>query len=161
MEAYTVNSILIDKDTFMRKIIETLDVVKFANVEQLSFLLVAKPKDVKSVLLDIIVWYIKNNPGTTYKELCIDLSIKSEYVDELVKAGVIFQSVDVSKDRIDIKNVEKSTLEITNQFIKEEKRKRAIRGLSNANTSVSNNVIQKKKVDQFYTNPNRSDNRRW
>ena len=79
----------------------------------------------------------------------------------MVKAGVIFQSVDVSKDRMDIKNVEKSTLEITNQFIKEEKRKRAIRGLSNANTSVSNNVIQKKKVDQFYTNPNRGDNRRW
>jgi hypothetical protein len=153
MEIFKVNGINIDKDTFMRKIVETLDVIKFANIDQLSIILKAKHSDVHNMLLDVIIWYVKNHPGISYTDLCIDLSVKSEYVDELIDEGRIFDNSDFSKQREELLKIEKTTEPLTSKFVRDVQRKEAIRGLSNSIALSNNDNIQKKKINRFYTNP--------
>ena len=153
MEIFKVNGINIDKDTFMRKIVETLDVIKFANIDQLSIILKAKHSDVHNMLQDVIIWYVKNHPGISYTDLCIDLSVKSEYVDELIDEGRIFDSSDFSKQREELLKIEKTTEPLTAKFVRDVQRKEAIRGLSNSIALSNNDNIQKKKINRFYTNP--------
>jgi hypothetical protein len=105
------------------------------------------------MLLDVIIWYVKNHPGISYTDLCIDLSVKSEYVDELIDEGRIFDNSDFSKQREELLKIEKTTEPLTSKFVRDVQRKEAIRGLSNSIALSNNDNIQKKKINRFYTNP--------
>lgn len=134
MNTYRVNGISIDEDRFKEKIINTLDTYKYASIEQLSFILKAKQSDIQNVLDDIIIWYVKQNPNVSYKKICIDLSIKSEYVEKLVEEGRLEE-----KDHItdDIKKLEEQIAKTTSTNIKKIQRREIIQQLNKSFTTDS------------------------
>jgi len=160
MKVFKVNGIAIEEDTFMRKIIETLDTAKFATCEQVSMILKARVVDVSEVMDNIIVWYVKNNPGVSYNKLCLDLSIKSEYVDKLILEGRIEDQSEFAQARKELLSIEASSSEITNQFIKDMKRREAIKGLSQQISQKENPIVKTKTVNKFFTNPSDYTRRR-
>ena len=67
MNIYRVNGISIDEDRFKEKIVDTLDTYKYASIEQLSYILKAKQSDIKNVLDEIIIWYVRQNPNVSHQ----------------------------------------------------------------------------------------------
>lgn len=161
MEVFKVNGINIDKDTFMSKIVDTLDMIKFANIEQLSIILKARQSDVKKVLEDVIIWYVKNHPGVSYTNICIDLSVKSEFIDELIEEGRLIDDGEFAKQREELLKLEKSAEEITSKYVRDVQRREAIRGLSDSIASSNIDNSQLKKVNRFFTNPGDRKPNRW
>ena len=161
MEVFKVNGITIDKDTFMSKIVDILDNVRFATIEQLSILLKAKQSDIHNVLLDVVVWYVKNHPGITYTKLCIDLSVRSEYVDELISDGRIFDKNAILKEKADLLKIEKAAEEVTNKYVRDVQRREAIRGLSSSIATTNTDVPQKRMINKFHTKPEDYKNIKW
>ena len=160
-EVYKVNGINTDKDTFMTKIVEALDTAKFASIDQLAIMLKARQSDIKKVLQDIIIWYVREHAGVSYSSLCLDLNVKSEYVDELVAAGRLFDKNDVSKEKQEVLKVQKTAEEVTSQFIKDLQRKEAIRGLSQSVGSPGIGNPQLRKTTKFYTQSGDNNNLKW
>ena len=162
MEVFRVNGINIEKDVFMSKIVDALDTAKFATVEQLAIMLKARQSDIKTVLEDIIIWYVKEHPNVPYQNLCIDLNIRSEYIDNLIDEGRLIENSAFSEFRRQLREIEKSASVVTNQYIKDLQRREAIRGLqSSMNTRpTSNDELTLKRVNKFFTRPG-EHNKRW
>ena len=163
MEVFRVNGINIEKDVFMSKIVDALDVAKFATIDQLAIMLKARQVDVKEVLEDIIIWYVKEHPNVPYQNLCIDMNIRSEYVDELISDGRLIENSAFSEFRRQLKEIEKSASLVTNQFIKDLQRREAIRGLQSslAPKPTSNDELTLKRVNKFFTRPGEHGTKRW
>ena len=153
MEVFRVNGINIEKDVFMSKIVDALDTAKFASVEQLAIMLKARQSDIKTVLEDIIIWYVKEHPNVPYQNLCIDLNIRSEYVDDLISEGRLIENSAFSEFRRQLREIEQSASVVTNQFIKDLQRREAIRGLSNSLASKPSEGPDLRKVNKFFTRP--------
>ena len=161
MDIYKVNGITIDKDTYKSKIIDTLDVAKFATVEQLSFILKGRQQDIKKLIQDIIIWYVKGHPNVSYKEICIDLNVRVEYIDELVMEGRLEDINDPTNSKKEILALQKSTSEITNGLVKDLKRREAINGLSKSLDMPNGDLHQLKKNNKFYTHPTDYGRNKW
>lgn len=127
MNIYRVNGVSIDEDRFKEKIVDTLDIYKFATIEQLSYVLKARQSDIKNVLDEIIIWYVRQNPNISYRKLCIDLSIKSEFIERLVEEGRLEEKDILSQD---LKDMEQSISKATSQRIKEVQRRATIVALN-------------------------------
>lgn len=154
MEVFRVNGINIEKDVFMSKIVDALDTAKFASVEQLAIMLKARQSDIKTVLEDIIIWYVKEHPNVPYQNLCIDLNIRSEYIDNLIDEGRLIENSAFSEFRRQLREIEQSASVVTNQFIKDLQRREAIRGLQGSLSKPSHNDdISLRKVNKFFTRP--------
>lgn len=128
MNLYRVNGITIDEDSFKYKIINALSIYKFASLEQLVVVLKAKPRDINEVLDDIIISYIKGNPGKSYIQVCKDLNVKSDFIEELIEEGRL-EVQDVSFDSL--KQMEEQVNEITDNAIHDMKNREIISSLQN------------------------------
>ena len=161
MEVFKVNGINIEKDVFMTKIIDALDIAKFASIDQLVIMLKAKHIDVKTVLQDIIIWYVKEHPNVPYQNLCIDLNIRSEYVDELIADGRLEENSAYLEFKNQLNGIEESASALTGQFIRDLQRREAIRGLQGSiSKPASNDDLSLRKVNKFFTRPG-EHNKRW
>ena len=136
MNIYRVNGISIDEDRFKEKIVDTLDTYKYASIEQLSYILKAKQSDIKNVLDEIIIWYVRQNPNVSYRKICVDLSVKSEFIEELVEEGRL-EEKDLITD--DIKEMEKQIAKTTTTAIKDVQRRETIQQLNKTIISSSPN----------------------
>ena len=136
MNIYRVNGISIDEDRFKEKIVDTLDTYKYASIEQLSYILKAKQSDIKNVLDEIIIWYVRQNPNVSYRKICVDLSVKSEFIEELVEEGRL-EEKDLITD--DIKEMEKQIAKTTTTAIKAVQRRETIQQLNKTIISSSPN----------------------
>ena len=162
MEVFRVNGINIEKDVFMSKIVDALDTAKFATVEQLAIMLKARQSDIKTVLEDIIIWYVKEHPNVPYQNLCIDLNIRSEYIDNLIDEGRLIENSAFSEFRRQLREIEKSASIVTNQFIKDLQRREAIRGLQGSlSQPVKEKELTPRQVNKFFTRPGDHGTKRW
>ena len=153
MEVFRVNGINIEKDVFMTKIVDALDIAKFATIDQLAVMLKAKHNDIKTVLQDTIIWYVKQHPNVPYQNLCIDLNIRSEYVDELIAEGRLEENSAYLEFKNQLTNIEESATALTTQFIKDLQRREAIRGLQGSISKPANDDLSLRKVNKFFTRP--------
>lgn len=126
MNLYRVNGITIDEDSFKYKITNALSVYKFASLEQLVVVLKAKPRDINEVLDDIIISYIKENPGKSYIQVCKELNVKSEFIEDLIDEGRL-EVQDVSFDSL--KQMEEQVSEITNSAVRDMQNREILSGL--------------------------------
>ena len=153
-DVYRVNGITIDEGKFKDKIINALAEYNFATIEQLVVILKAKAIDIANVLDAIIISYIKENPGKSYAEVCMDLNVRSEFIEKLIKEGRIELKVFPLDE---LKKKEQLASLINNVNVKEIQKHEAILGLQKSfyKTDV---VVDKviKKGPRFYTNnPNK------
>lgn len=128
MNIYRVNGITIDEESFKNKIIQALSKYKFASLEQLVIVLKARPRDIKEVLDNIIVAYIKENPGKSYIEVCRDLNVKSNFIEDLIADGRL-EAHDVSFDSL--KQIETEVSKITSDAVRSIQNREIINGLQN------------------------------
>ncbi len=143
MKIYRVNSSMINEDYFKERIISALDIYKFATIEQLSFVLKARKDDIQEVLESIIIWYVKENENASYKQVCIDLNVKSDYIEKLVEEGRLEEKGPIPDE---VKQVENAMAKATSEAISDIRRREAIMQL-NKNIDFSN----RKDTPKFHT----------
>ncbi len=153
MYIYRVNGITIDEEKFRSKIIDALNEYQFATIEQLTIILKAKAKDISDVLDNIIISYIKENPGKSYASVCTDLHIRAEFIEKLIEEGRIEMKVLPLEE---LKQKEELISQITAASVKEVQTRNAILGLQsivNKTNTFEDKVI--KLGPRFYTNDNK------
>ena len=153
MYIYRVNGITIDEEKFRSKIIDALNEYQFATIEQLTIILKAKAKDIVDVLDNIIISFIKENPGKAYASVCTELHVRAEFIERLISEGRIeLRPLPLEE----LRRQEELASQITKENIKELQRKDAIRGLQGSMTKT--NTFEDKVIKlgpRFYTNDNK------
>lgn len=153
MYIYRVNGITIDEEKFRSKIIDALNEYQFATIEQLTLILKAKAKDIVDVLDNIIISFIKENPGKAYASVCTELHVRAEFIEKLISEGRIeLRPLPIAE----LKKQEDLVSQITTSNVKELQRKDAIRGLQVSMTKT--NTFEDKVIKlgpRFYTNDNK------
>ena len=145
MNLYRVNGITKDEESFKNKIIQALSIYKFASLEQLVVVLKAKPRDIKEVLDNIIVAYIKENPGKSYIEVCRDLNVKSNFIEGLITDGRL-EAHDTSFDSL--KQIESEIGKITSAAVRNIQNREIINGLQ---SGMQARQPEKENGPQFHT----------
>jgi len=139
MDRYRVGDRIISFDEFATKIVETLRQYRYADLDQLVFVLKARKEDINFVLKEVIVKYVKANPNITIRQVCTRLCVKSDFIEELINEGRIeFNDLNELNE---IKNEQGEVQKNTQELIHNMKRRDAINALQ-ASTRPHNHQIK-------------------
>ena len=147
---YRVNGTMMNEEKFREKICATLIDYRFATLQQLSVIMKARLNDVQSVLDEIIVNYVKQNPNKTYGQVCTELFVRSEFIEKLIEEKRL--EIRDASSFGDIKNLEVEISKQTALNVEEAKKRAAITGLQGSITQPKVIIKEEKNGPQFYTN---------
>ena len=135
---YKCNGSWLEANIFMNVIFDELQKVPYAEHQFLAAKLSANPNHLKNILKDGIVKYCKENPGMSISEVCRNLKVRSEYIEELCDEGRLeILTSELSNLKSEFSDLENNASKEAEEMV----RRSIIMGLSETiNNSNNNNV---------------------
>ena len=149
MNIYRINGMMMNEQVFREKICNALINYNYASIKDLSLVLKAKPMDIEKELNEIIVNYIKQNPDKTYAEVCMELFVRSEFIEKLIAEGRLEIKSSGSLDGI--KALQEEVSKQTTSNIKEAQKREAISGLQGTMSRPKIIIKEDNNGPRFYT----------